>query len=257
LLTLLLFDTLPFLGSPWTGIATRSDEHIYSQGGQLAMQEGHAPAPSLSLKWACEPAKRPQGPHAAQVVPPAAQLAVSRALSERDESDADRCAVELTQRGRLILDVSAADLEAAERVHGPFHPTTWHFRNALGEAQRTWARLRAELGSRFLEIALDQPPLAVLTLGDPEGSPARIELILIGGKTYRIEAVAGTNLAPVQWRLTRLNPPLDAGPYYICRLADGSIQCDCAEWTYRIAETNHAQDACCKHVAALSALGRI
>jgi hypothetical protein len=30
----------------------------------------------------------------------------------------------------MILDVSAADLEAAEAAYGPFHPTAWHFRNA-------------------------------------------------------------------------------------------------------------------------------
>ena len=35
----------------------------------------------------------------------------------------------------MILDVSAADLEAAEAAYGPFHPTAWHFRNVLNEAR--------------------------------------------------------------------------------------------------------------------------
>ena len=47
-------------------------------------------------------------------------------LRERDESDPERRAVELAQRGRIILDVSIADLEAAEAVHGAFHPIAWH-----------------------------------------------------------------------------------------------------------------------------------
>src|SRR4051794_32115265 len=59
-------------------------------------------------------------------------------LRDRDPSDPLRRAVELAQRGRMILDVSAADLEAAEAALGPFHPTTWHFRNALEEARRSW-----------------------------------------------------------------------------------------------------------------------
>jgi hypothetical protein len=208
-------------------------------------------------KWAIEPSEPPRGPHGLQ---PA--IAITRAsrlqpLRDRDESDADRSAVELAQRGRMILDVSAADLEAAETTYGPFHATTWHFRNALGEAERAWAQLRAELGSKFLETALNQLPLTVLTLGRLGDRLLHFELILIAGQTYRTQAVPGTELAPVQWRLTRLNPPLDHGPYYICQLADGSTQCDCAEWTYRIAQTRNAQNAQCKHVAALAALGWI
>jgi hypothetical protein len=66
---------------------------------------------------------------------PAPHLNLRRSLSKRDESDPVRCAAELVQRGRLILDVSAADLEAAEAMFGAFHPTTWHFRNSLSEAQ--------------------------------------------------------------------------------------------------------------------------
>ena len=55
-------------------------------------------------------------------------------LCDRDPSDPVRQAVELAQRGRMILDVSALDLEVAEARLGAFHPTTWHFRNALNEA---------------------------------------------------------------------------------------------------------------------------
>ena len=65
----------------------------------------------------------------------------------------------------------------------------------------------------------------------------------------------GTALAPVQWCLTRLDPPLDDGPYYACRLRDGSTQCDCAEWTYQIA--GNGDRTLCKHLAALAALGWI
>jgi hypothetical protein len=157
----------------------------------------------------------------------------------------------------MILDVSMADLEVAENRFGPFHSTTWHFRNALGEAQHTWALLQAELGSKFIETALNQPPLTVLTLGESNSDPKSVKLVLIAGQTYRYQAVPGTDLAPMQWRLTRLNSPLVHGPYYICQLADGSTQCDCAEWTYRIAETGNTRRNQCKHIGALAALGWI
>jgi hypothetical protein len=180
-------------------------------------------------------------------------------LRDRDESDPQRRTVELAQRGRMILDVSAADLEAAETVFGPFHPTTWHFRNAWNEARRSWERLRAELGTKALEAALNQPPLVVLTLGqgDPAHGSPPVVLISIAGQTYRSQRVAGTELAPVQWRLTRLHPPLENGPYYACCLADGSTQCDCAEWIYQIAENGDRCKSHCKHLAALAALGWI
>jgi hypothetical protein len=164
---------------------------------------------------------------------------------------------ELAQRGRLILDVSAADLEAAEAAFGPFHPTTWHFRNSLNEARRSWERLRAEFGAKLLEAALSQPPLTTLILGEQASGSAPVTLVLIDGKTYRAQQVPGTELAPIQWRLTRLQPPLEDGPYYVCRLANRSTQCDCAQWTYRIAETNDTRHAHCKHLAALISLGWI
>src|SRR3954447_14002145 len=178
-------------------------------------------------------------------------------LRDRDPSDPARRVVEVVQRGRMILDVSAADLEAAEAAYGPFHPTAWHFRNALNEARRSWDRLRAEFGGPALEAALNEPPLTLLILGagaEP-GRTAPVTLIPIGGRTYRVERVEGTPLAPIQWRLTRLSPPLDDGPYYACRLHDGSTQCDCAEWTYQIADIDPR--ALCKHLAALAALGWI
>jgi hypothetical protein len=192
---------------------------------------------------------------------PAAPAFRPRSLRDRDESDPQRRAVELAQRGRMILDVSAADLEAAEAAFGAFHPTTWHFRNALNEARWSWERLRAELGTRTLEAALKQPPLVVLKLGEDPARPTpgapTVLLIAIAGQTYCTAQVAGTELAPVQWRLTRLNPPLEDGPYYVCRLADGATQCDCAEWIYQIAENGDSRKTHCKHLAALAALGWI
>ena len=170
-------------------------------------------------------------------------------LRDRDSSDPARQAVEVAQRGRMILDVSAADLEAAEAVHGPFHPTAWHFRNALAEARRSWDRLRAELGGATLDAALAELPLTYLMLG----GATPVVLVPIAGQTYRAHRVAGTPLAPVQWRLTRLRPPLEDGPYYACRLKDGSTQCDCAEWTYKAPEAD--RNPLCKHLAALDALG--
>ncbi len=192
-------------------------------------------------------------------------------LCDRDLSDPSRRAVELAQRGRMILDVCTADLEAAEGLKGPFHAITWHFRNARDEARRSWDRLRAEFGGPALDAALAEPPLTLLVLRGPKPGardtlaepPAGREpcgsvlLVPIGGQTYRAERVEGTPLAPLLWRLTRLHPPLEDGPYYACRLADGSTQCDCAEWTYQIAGTDRQGQAHCKHLAALAALGWI
>ena len=152
-------------------------------------------------------------------------------LHRCDDCDLTRPIVELVQRGRLILDVSSADLEASEAAFGAFHPTTWHFRVSLTEARRSWERLRAELGTIVLEAALSQPPVTTLTLGEQAKGAPRVVLVLIGGKTYHAQQVTGTELSPIQWRLTRLHPPLKDGPYYVCRLANRSTQCDCAEWT--------------------------
>jgi hypothetical protein len=188
---------------------------------------------------------------------PQAQPPLERLLYDRDESDPDRAAVELVQRGRLILDVSAADLEAAEATFGAFHPTTWHFRTTLMEARRSWERLCAELGTKTLGAALKHPPLMTLSLGKPASGVRAAVLTLISGRTYQLQQVTGTELAPVQWRLTRLNPPLENGPYFVCRLSDGSTQCDCADWTYQIAEASPSGRSQCKHLAALAALGWI
>lgn len=187
-------------------------------------------------------------------MPPSSSSTTRRAGSLRDRDPADplRRAVELVQRGRMILDVAAVDLEVAERRLGPFHETAWYFRNALHEARNSWDRLRAELGGKTMEQALDYPPVTLLTLGDAEPGGPRAILIPIRGQTYGVERVPGTPAAPVQWRLNRVNPPLEDGPYYLCRLDDGSTQCDCAEWAYRDESTRAAT---CKHLAALAALG--
>jgi hypothetical protein len=176
-------------------------------------------------------------------------------LLHRDASDPIRRAVELAQRGRMILDVASADLEAAEHRLGPFHPTSWHFRQAKADAERAWDRLRAEFGGSTLESALARPPITFLTIGGDNGELPPVVLIPIAGRTYRAERIVGTPLAPTQWRLTRLSPPLENGPYYACRLKDGSTQCDCAEWAYR--DESNGDPGPCKHLAALAALGWI
>src|SRR2546423_6993171 len=107
-----------------------------------------------------------------------APLGRKPSLRDRDPSDPTRRAVELAQRGRMILDVSAADLEAAEAAFGSFHPTAWHFRNALNEARRSWDRLRAEFGGAALEAALGEPPLTILVLGD-HAEPTRTAPVIL------------------------------------------------------------------------------
>jgi hypothetical protein len=161
-------------------------------------------------------------------------------------------AVELVQRGRMIVDIARLDLDAAEAVHGPFHPTAWHFRHALADARRSWARLRAELGGRAIEAALAEPPATTLTVAD--GNRPRAVFLTIGGYTFCVQRVAATEIAPVIWRLTRL-PSLDDGPYYVCRLQDGWTQCDCASWAYRADAEQGRGD--CKHLSALRSLGWI
>lgn len=218
------------------------------------MNARNAKAQPVLSPWIVDGPAPPKGPHHAEVPPRAAQV---DPLDKRCRSNRERSLVELAQRGRLILDVARADLEAAERALGPSHSTTWHFHTALSEAHRSWERLQLELGVEFLEIALRQPPIVVLELRGGCNCAIGVEVILIGGQTYCTQAVGGTSLAPVQWRLARLNPPLDYGPYYVCRLADGSTQCDCADWTYRIAEVTHTGATNCKHIEALIALRRI
>ncbi len=169
-------------------------------------------------------------------------------------SGLDRGVVELVQRGRMIVEGAAADLEAAEAAHGAFHERSWHCREALTEARRSWDRLRAEIGSKQMELALNAHPVAVLAL---EGAPATAKfsgLIVIGGSTYVVKRIVGVESAPIQWRVARLRTHSGAEPYHACRLADGSTQCDCAEWIYRIAQTTNRDRGRCKHIAALAHL---
>ena len=188
---------------------------------------------------------------------PSPHLKLGQFPGECDESNPTRCVFELVQRGRLILDVSAADVEATEAAFGAFHPTTWHFRNSLTEAQRSWEQLQIEVGTKVIKAALEQPPLTVLTLGQSTDTQPEVVVILIAGQTYRPQRVIGSELCAIQWRLTRLRPPLENGPYYVCRLANGLTQCDCADWTYQIAETEKVRTSRCKHLTALHALGWI
>jgi hypothetical protein len=171
-----------------------------------------------------------------------------------DPADPAWKSVERVQRARMVLDVATADLEVAQVRLGSFHPTAWHFREALAAARRDWDRLRAEYGGAAIEVALSESPVVVLTLGDGTLDGPRALLVPIRGKTYRVERVEGTEPAPIQWRLTRL-PPGGDGPYYACRLDDGATRCDCAEWTFQI--DGLIDNGMCKHLAALTALGWI
>ena len=185
----------------------------------------------------------------------------SRSLRDRAASAPDRRTIELAQRGRMILDVAVANLDAAEAAHGAFHATTSHLRDACNEARRCWERLRAQLGTKGLEAAINQPPITSLALGehDPTSrtNASRLLTLVIAGQTYCAQRVIGTELAPVQWRLTRPNPPLEDGPYYVCRLANRTTQCDCAEWIYHISGNGDTRNTHCKHLAALATLGWI
>ena len=172
----------------------------------------------------------------------------------RDPEDPIFKSVELVQRGRMILDVATADLAAAEERLGSFHETTWHFRNALAEARHSWDRLRAEFGSNALEAALAEPPVAVLTIGGDALCPPKATFLAIGARTFRVERLSATSLAPSLWRLTRL-PLSEHGPYYVARLDDGTHRCDCADWTYHVAQIDYATP--CKHVSGLQAMGWI
>ena len=186
-----------------------------------------------------------------------APIAPARLVSfpaRRISTDPIYKSVEVAQRARMVLDVSALDLQAAEAHFGHFHETTLYFRAASAEARRAWDRLRALYGSRALESALGEPPLTVLSIGaTPDGDPLGLFVPIAGG-TYRVERVLGTTLAPAQWRLTRIPEPLES-PYYTCRLADKTLQCDCGEWIYERAEVEGAGP--CKHLTALGSLGWI
>lgn len=160
-------------------------------------------------------------------------------------------AVELAQRLKMMLDVSTIDLTASEEELGPFHETTLYFRNALADARNAWDRLRAEFGRAILEEALDEPPSTVLNLGKSQDGKPFALLIVIGGQTYATHRLPDTVEAICSWRLWRL-PPVEDGFLHACRLADGSTQCDCAEWIYKIAGSSHDL---CKHLMALDALG--
>lgn len=167
---------------------------------------------------------------------------------------ADPSAVERAQRGRLIVEVAAADLEFSEEKLGAFHPTTEHFRRAHAESLRGWERLRAEMGTVALDWTIQQPPRAAIAIGSDH---APVVLILIDGQAYRAEKVAGTELAPLLWKLDRLRPALEFGPYFACRLLDGGLQCDCAGWYYRDEEPEPMPEPACKHLAGLRSLGWI
>ena len=140
----------------------------------------------------------------------------------------------LAQRGRMILDVSRADLEEAEARLGPFHETTWHFRQALDERPASWDRLPAAYGTpppggRAGRAAAGDPGVC-RGWGGWRSRPPRSSSS--AARPTASSGCPGTPLAPLQYRLTRL-PPLDDGPYYACQLRDGSTQCDCTSGPIR------------------------
>jgi hypothetical protein len=158
------------------------------------------------------------------------------------------------QRAKIVLDVAIVDFEVSEETLGPVHPTTQHFRETLDAARTSWDRLRAEFGGKTLERELGRSAIAVVRLDPQTPESRRRHLILIQGKTYAVESVPGTPVAPILFRIQRLNPRLEFGPYYLSQLADGSMHCDCAEWAYR---DDSPGEIPCKHLSSLSHLGWI
>jgi hypothetical protein len=84
-------------------------------------------------------------------------------------------------------------------------------------------------------------------------------ILAIGDKQYDASRVDEHSVeVPVIWCLAPLDsPPLDdpdidgiGDPYYVCRFADGTIQCDCADFAF-------GDKPVCKHWRALAGLGLI
>ena len=125
-------------------------------------------APSGRATIRTEPAqiaRSMSGRHA----PPAPHVPLRRPIRDRDETDPDRCAAELVQRGRLILDVSVADLEAAEATFGAFHPHNLALSQCLNEAQRSWERLRGRVGHQAHRGCTRSAPVDYADLGNRGG----------------------------------------------------------------------------------------
>jgi hypothetical protein len=180
---------------------------------------------------------------------------------------ATRQAIEIAQRGRILLDLATAELAAAERRFGPFGEKTWECRRTLAEARSAWDRLLAEYGGMALEAALGRPPVAVLTFGGScqgkNGLPQAV-LLVIAGKTYRARKLPPAPMAPAIWRLDRIPPedpskladdPFALDPYHAVRMADGSTRCDCADWIFKIDGVEGHPTGLCKHLTALRSLG--
>lgn len=224
-------------------------------------------------RFAVWPANAAGAPVPAPAAPPSASAPLPPASAFNSPDPGPRI-VELVQRGRIALDVATADLDVAEGRLGVFHPTTLHFRRVAEEARRAWERLRATYGPRALARALEADPIALLTLDDGrDDGRAPWLLMVIGGRVHAARKLDPAEDAPVIWRLRRF-PDLDDDPLHVCRLADGSLQCDCAQWIYELADprggiegegegegpggrpgTATAPPAPCKHQAALRSLG--
>ena len=196
------------------------------------------------------------------------------ALRDRDPSDPLWQAVELAQRGRMILDVSAADLEASEAANGPFHATTWHFRNAWYEAKASWDRLRAEIGGATLDAALDEPPLTVLALGPgaerlrarPLGPLARCPSPAGPGRPRPADPDRRPDVPGPRASRARRWPRCSGGsPGFIPRSTTAPITPagsatappSATAPSGSISSPTPAPHALCKHLAALAALGWI
>jgi len=196
----------------------------------------------------------------------AMRMAVRARPRSLDVDEPARRAVEVAQRGRILLDLATAELASAERRHGSFHEKTWARRRTLAEARGAWDRLRAEYGKTALEAALARPPVAVMTFGGSCGPGVlpRAVLLVIGGSTFRAQKVPGSVVAPTIWRLDRVPPadpsaladdPFALDPYHAVRLGDGSTRCDCGEWVFSVDGVEGHPTGLCKHLSALRALG--
>lgn len=147
----------------------------------------------------------------------------------------ERQRLERIQLSKIMLDAALAKMLDSETTK---------------DVLTTWLSIQAEAGDDVIELAMDCQPLSMVIVDEVE----KQYLLLIDGSAYSCSFVGGMI---VQWRVRRLANIANEDPYCVCRLTDGTLQCDCGDWVFRVNEAKGATVTHCKHLRALASLGLI